>query len=179
MKNLKVSACILKSTRCPAGSQCRPVKTDPFPKQGTELKKKPGLFPRTVKHFRQCLSKHVNRQSCFNLVCRGPFVSCANIGTLINVLGADQTESRMGTRDWSYLLSQKKVSYTTLALWECVKQLKHFEKKKMSWQRCDNLRMFEWWYDLSDTQQWLVDLFDDEHYDNMLWQSLDSSTSSQ
>ena len=47
-----------------------------------------------------------------------------------DVLGADQIESRMGTRDWSYLPSQKKVSYTTLALWECVKQLKHFEKKK-------------------------------------------------
>ena len=39
MKNLQVSECILKSTRCPAGSQYRPIKTDPFPKQGTELKK--------------------------------------------------------------------------------------------------------------------------------------------
>ena len=73
-----------------------------------------------------------------------------------DVLGADQTESGMGTRDWSYSLSQKKVSYTALALWECVKQLKHFEnKKKMSWQPqlwelCDNLRMLKWWYDLSN-----------------------------
>ena len=39
IKNLNVSECILKSTRCPAGSQYRPIKTDPFPKQGTELKK--------------------------------------------------------------------------------------------------------------------------------------------
>ena len=39
IKNLKVSECILKSTRCSAGSQYRPIKTDPFPKQGTELKK--------------------------------------------------------------------------------------------------------------------------------------------
>ena len=28
-------------------------------------------------------------------------------------------------------------------------------------------------------QHWLVDLFDDDHYHNMLWQSLNSSTSSQ
>ena len=72
----------LKSTRCPEGSQYRPIETDPFPKQGTELKKKNRPFA-TVEHFRQCLSKHINRQSCFNLVCRGPFVSCANIGTFL------------------------------------------------------------------------------------------------
>ena len=46
IKNIKVSECILKSTRCPAGSQYRPIKTDPFPKQGTELKKT-GLFSRS------------------------------------------------------------------------------------------------------------------------------------
>ena len=44
IKNIKVSECILKSTRCPAGSQYRPIKTDPFPKQGTELKKKNQAF---------------------------------------------------------------------------------------------------------------------------------------
>ena len=38
--SLKVLECILKSTRCPAGSQYRSIKTDPFPKQGTELLKK-------------------------------------------------------------------------------------------------------------------------------------------
>ena len=57
------------------------IETDPFPKQGTELKKN-RPFP-TVEHFRQCLSKHINRQSCFNLVCRGPVVSFANIGTFL------------------------------------------------------------------------------------------------
>ena len=60
----------------------------------------------------------------------------------------------MGTRDWSYLLSQKKVSYTALALCECVKQLKHFENTKnvvtTLWQLSDNFQMFKWWYDLSD-----------------------------
>ena len=59
----------------------------------------------------------------------------------------------MNTRDWSYLLSQKKVGYTALALCECVKQLKHFENKESVvttlWELCDNLRMFKWWYDLS------------------------------
>ena len=41
MKNLQVSECMhLKiNRRCPKSSQCRPIKTDPFPKQETELKK--------------------------------------------------------------------------------------------------------------------------------------------
>jgi len=72
-----------------------------------------------------------------------------------DVLGADQTESGMGTRDWSYSLSQKKISDTALALWEYVKQLKHFENKKnvvtTLWQLFVNFQMFKWWYDLSDT----------------------------
>ena len=73
-----------------------------------------------------------------------------------DVLGADQTGKRdLSTRDWSYSLSQKKISDTALALWEYVKQLKHFENKKKNvvttlWQLSDNLRMFKWWYDLSD-----------------------------
>ena len=58
IKHLKVAECILKSTRCPAGSQYRPVKTDPFPKKGTELKKKTRPFP-TVEHFRQCLITNI------------------------------------------------------------------------------------------------------------------------
>ena len=44
IKNSKVSECILKSTGCPAGSQHRPIETDPFPKQGTELKEKKQAF---------------------------------------------------------------------------------------------------------------------------------------
>ena len=44
IKNSKVSECILKSTRCSTGSQYRPIKTDPFPKQGTELLKKKQAF---------------------------------------------------------------------------------------------------------------------------------------
>ena len=80
MKNLQVSECILKSTRCPTGSQCRPVKTDPFPKQGTGLKKtRP--FP-TVKHLRHCRNKH-EYIIMFQFVCRDPFLSCANIGTFL------------------------------------------------------------------------------------------------
>ena len=103
IKNLKVSECILKSTRCPAGSQYRPIKTDPFPKQGTELKKTRPFS--TVEHFRQCLYKHMNRQSCFNLVCRGPFVSCVKYR---DVLGADQTKSGIWVREIDHIHYRKR-----------------------------------------------------------------------
>ena len=35
----------------------------------------------------------------------------------------------------------------------------------MLWEPCDNLRMFKWWYDLSDTAKVAVigRPFDDEH----------------
>ena len=73
----------VSTRRCkkPSDKKYKGIRVHPFPKQGTELKKtRP--FP-TVEHFRHCLNKHMNRQSCFNLVCRGPFVSCANIGTFL------------------------------------------------------------------------------------------------
>ena len=181
IKNLKVSECILKSTRCPAGSQYRPIKTDPFPKQGTELKKKAGLFPRSntyhIASTNIWIDNHVSISSA-----RIPFCHAQISG---RSLCWPNRKRDLGKRDWSYSLLQEKVSYTALALWECVKQLKHFENKKnvltTLWQLSANFQMFKWWYDLSDTSKAAVigGPFWRWIYDNMLWQILNSLTFSQ
>ena len=96
-----------------------------------------------------------------------------------DVLGADQTESGIWIReiDHIYYLKRKLV---TLRL-RCVSvsnSLNISRTQKMSWQRCDNfLTTFRCssggtTCPMLQRQQWLVNLFDDEHYDDMLWQIL-------
>ena len=182
MKNLQVSEFILKATHCPAGSQCRPIKTDPFPKQGTELKKNQAFsHGKTLTTLSQqtWIHNHVSISSAGIPFCHA----------LISGRSWCWPNRKwdLGTRDWSYSLSQKKISDTALAFWECVKQIKHFENKKKCRDNvpCEKL-VTTFGFSSGGTtcrmlqrQQWLVDLFDDEHYHNMLWQSLNSSTSSQ
>ena len=108
IKTLKVLECILKSTRCPAGSQCRPIKTDPFPKQGTELKKN-RPFP-TVKHLRHCLNKHMNWIIMFQSRLQGsPFVMRKYRDVPCN----DQTESGIWVREMIIFTIAKE------SLWHC------------------------------------------------------------
>ena len=96
-----------------------------------------------------------------------------------DVLGADQTESGIWIReiDHIYYLKRKLV---TLRL-RCVSvsnSLNISRTNKVSRQRCEN---FVTTFGCSSggttcpmlqRQQWLVNLFDDEHYDDMLWQIL-------
>ena len=102
MKNLQVSECILKSTHCPAGSQCRPVKADPFPKQGTGLKQtRP--FP-TVKHLRHCRNKHEYIIMFQSRLQGSLFV----MRKYRDVLGADQTESGIWVREIDHIHYRKR-----------------------------------------------------------------------
>ena len=95
----------------------------------------------------------MNRQSCFNLVCRGPFVSCANIGTFLVL-----TKQKAGwVREIDHIHYRKRKLVTLRLRCESVSNSLNISrtKKKMSWQPqlwelCDNLRMLKWWYDLSD-----------------------------
>ena len=127
MKNFRYRiARILKSKRCPKSSQYRPIKADPFHKQGTELKTKSGLSP---------LSNTYDIASTNIWIDNHASISSAGIPFChAQISGRSwcwpNRKRDMSTRDWSYSLSQKKTSYTALALWECVKQLKHFENKK-------------------------------------------------
>ena len=48
-----------------------------------------------------------------------------------DVLGADQTDSGIWVREIGHIHYRKRKLVTpALALWECVKQIKHFENKK-------------------------------------------------
>ena len=95
----------------------------------------------------------MNRQSCFNLVCRGPFVSCANIGTFLVL-----TKQKAGwVREIDHIHYRKRKLVTLRLRCESVSNSLNISRtnKKMSWQPqlwelCDNLRMLKWWYDLSD-----------------------------
>ena len=99
-----------------------------------------------------------------------------------DVLGADQTENGIWVREIDQIHYRKRKLVTLRLGCERVKQLKHFEKKK----RHDNVVRNLW--QTSDVQvvvrpvrycKGSSDWWSNEHYDNMLWQILNSSTSSQ
>lgn len=143
MKNLQVSECILKSTRCPKSSQYRPNKTDPFPKQGTELKKN------------QAFSHGANTYDIASTkICRlqgSLFV----MRKYRDVLGADQTESGIWVREIDHVHYRKRKLVTLRLRCEGVSNSLNISRTKKCretlWEPCDNLRMFNCWYDLSDT----------------------------
>ena len=74
-----------------------------------------------------------------------------------NVLGADQTESGIWAREIDHIHYRKRKLVTMRLRCENVSNRLNISrtKKKKSWPRtlwetCDNLRMFRWWYELSD-----------------------------
>ena len=93
----------------------------------------------------------MNRQSCFNFVCRGPFVSCANIGTFLVL-----TKQKAGwVREIDHIHYRKRKLVTLRLRCESVSNSLNISKTKKCRDnvRCDNLRMFKWWYDLSDAAE--------------------------
>ena len=145
--------------------------------------KKNRPFP-SVKHLRHCLNKHMNRIIMFQSRLQGSLFVMRKYG---DVLGADQTESGIWVREIDHIHYRKRKLVTMRLRCENVSNRLNISrtKKKMSWQRCEN---FVTTFGCSSggttcpmlqRQQWLVDFFDHEHYDNMLWQSLNSSTTFQ
>ena len=125
IKNLNVSECILKSTRCPAGSQYRPIKTDPFPKQGTELKKNQAFsHGRTLSTMpQQTYEQTIMFQSRLQ---GSPFV----MRKYRDVLGADQIESGIWVREIDHIHYRKRKLVTNQLRCESVSNSLNISKTK-------------------------------------------------
>ena len=180
-----MSECILKSTRCPAGSH-RPIKTDPFPKQGTELKKKKtGLFSRSntydIASTNIWIDSHVSISSA-----RIPFCHAQISGR--SWCWPNRKRDLGWVREIDHIHYRKRKLVTLRLRCENVSNSLNISRTKRKCRdhvRCEKLVTSFGCSSGGTTcpmlqrQQWLVDLFDDKQYDNMLWQSLNSSTSSQ
>ena len=72
-----------------------------------------------------------------------------------DVLGADQTESGIWVREIDHIHYRKRKLVTLRLLCESVSNSRNISRTKKNvvttlWELCDSLRMFKWWYDLSD-----------------------------